>query len=355
MRLLRTLRAANNEIITLLKASVIGTPGSSMLYRHKTVEQRISYIKTPFFIALQTRLSLVAVCCFCLRDTVNCATSLRSFYIRYFSFKENYRAQRQSWRSEKSGDLRGEIKAFFDSEQPRLSSSQKYFNYAYVDPRNTRSLLLCQEFGFQEVRRFSTFVFSRIHPAVPAGFAITKISSADVAEVARLLLERYADFNMASFGDLTLSDRYYVVKDPSGRIMAGAHVVPGHWKIYRMNNTANTILLMMASKVPLLNRLINTEFHFLAVDALYFTEGEERYTEVLLSSLLKIHKHYNAFIPADNDSPLSRHLQRLNLGLVSKISKQVTTSVICRFNGFSSEEIKQFKQYPAYVSALDIT
>jgi hypothetical protein len=355
MRLLQTIHTATEEILKLLRESVIGTPGSGMLYQHKTVETRIAHIKTPLFVTLRTRLSLVGMCCFCFRETVNSGRAFKSFYIRYFSFKEKFRVQQRVSQRERSGELRTEIKMFFEDEQSRVSSVPKYFNYAYVDPGNTRSLLLCKEFGFEEVRRFSTFVFSRVFPTASPAISFSKISSREVQQVRKFLMDRYSDFNMVAFEDLFFEDAYYVVRDPAGKIIAGAHAVPGHWKIYRMDTRANTILLSFLSQMPLVKRLVNHEFRFLAIDALYFTEGCERYTETLLSSLLTKFEHYNAFIPSDMDSPLFRHLQNLNPGLVHRISKQVTTSVICRFTGFSREEIQEFKQHPAYVSALDIT
>lgn len=355
MTQLRITRAVNDDITALLEESIIGTPGSGMLYQHKSIDKRIGRIKAPFFVELRTKLGLVATCCFCYRETINRKTTNQSFYIRYFSFKENYRAKAAAQTRRRFGKLRDEIKNLLDGGRFQSVSGIKSFNYAYVDPRNTRSVLLCNEFGFQEVRSFTTFIFSRLKPQVATGITVCKITAEEVSEVKKSLLNRYSDYNMVSIDELFANDSYYVVKDDKGKILAGAHVSPTHWRIFEMHNKANTVLVSLLSYVPLLNRLVNKEFRFLAVDGLYFTEGYERYTEALLSAVLKNYKHYNAFIPADNDSSLFRHLENLDLGIVSKISKQVSTSIICRFNNFSSEEIQQFKQYPAYVSALDIT
>lgn len=352
---LRITTAVNDDITGLLSESIIGTPGSGMLYQHKSIDKRISRIKTPFFVELRTRSGLVATCCFCYRDTVNRTTSNRSFYIRYFSFKENYRASAAAGAKRRFGKLRDEIKDLLDGGRFDPMSGNKSFSYAYVDPLNTRSVSLCNEFGFQEVRRFTTSIFSRLKPKTERAPGVFKIKKEEVPEVKRLLLTKYSDFNMVSFDELFENDSYYVVKDDNGKIIAGAHVSPTHWRIFKMHNRVNTLLVSVLSHVPLLNRLVNKDFRFLAVDGLYFTEGLEHYTEALLSALLDKYKHNNAFIPADNESSLFRHLQKLDLGLVSKISRQVSTSVICRFNNFSSEEVRNFKQYPAYVSALDIT
>jgi hypothetical protein len=355
MRLLQITTAVTNDITELLHASVIGTPGSGMLYQHKSIERRIRDIKVPFFVELRTKLGLVGTCCFCFRETLNRNRTYQSFYIRYFSFKENFRAKRTPQPRPRAGKLRQEINTLLDGEHFESVSTDKYFHYAYVDPRNTRSVLLCQEFGFQYVRRFTTFVFSRLNPKVESGITVSQVNQEEISELRRLLLNRYSDFNMVSFDGLFVNDPYYVAKDSTGRIIAGAQVSPTHWRIYKMHNKANTMLLSILSHVPFLNRLVNKEFRFLALDGLYFTEGYEHYTEALLCFLLRKHNHFNVFMPSDDDSSLFRHLEKLNHGIVSKISKQVSTTVICRFHNFSTTEIEQFKQYPAYVSALDIT
>jgi hypothetical protein len=355
MTQLRITSVVNDDITALLEESIIGTPGSGMLYQHKSIDKRINCIKPPFFVELRTKSSLVATCCFCYRETLNRGKVNQSFYIRYFSFKENYRAKRSPQPRPRFGRLREEIKGLLEGGRFESLSANKSFNYAYVDPHNTRSALLCNEFGFQEVRKFTTFIFSRLKPQEARAINVCKIAAQEVSEVKKLLLNKYSDYNMVSIDELFVNDSYYVAKDSNGMVMAGAHVSPTHWKIFKMHNRANTILVSVLSHVPLVNRLVNKEFRFLAVDGLYFTEGYERYTEALLSAVLKKYKHYNAFIPADNHSSLFRHLGKLDLGIVSKISKQVSTSVICKFNNFSSEEIQQFIEYPAYVSALDIT
>lgn len=355
MTQLRITTAVNDDITRLLAESIIGTPGSGMLYQHKSIDKRLSHIKSPFFVELRTKSGLVATCCFCYRETINRGKTHQSFYIRYFSFRETYRVKRAPQARTRFGKLREEIKTLLDGSRFESLSADKSFHYAYVDPRNTRSTLLCNEFGFQQVRRFTTFVFSRIRPKIATGVVVDKIAKEEVSEVKKLLISRYSGFNMVSLDELSANDEYYVAKDPNGRIMAGAYVSPTQWRIFEMHDRANTILLSALSHVPLINRLVNKEFRFLAVDALYFTEGQERYTEALLSSLLNKYNYYNAFIPADNDSSLFKHLQKLNLGIVSKISKQVSTDIICKFNNFASDEIEEFKQNPAYVSALDIT
>jgi hypothetical protein len=161
MRLLQVTTAINKDIKKLLTESVIGTPGRSMLYQHKSIEERIRSIKNPFFVELRTKFGLAGVCCFCYRETINHGISYPSFYIRYFSFKEKYRAAPASQEKKHAGKLRAEIKELLKGDGLKSFSAEKSINYAYVDLSNIRSASLCKDFGFQEVRRFTTFIYSR--------------------------------------------------------------------------------------------------------------------------------------------------------------------------------------------------
>lgn len=354
MTQLRITTSINEDVFGLLAESVIGTPGSGMLYQHKSIDKRIKLIQRPFFVSLWTKTRLIATCCFCFRESLNHSETIPAFYVRYFSFKENYRARPRTGRRRRHGKLRQEILKLLEGDSFDIVSGKKFFNYACVDLSNSRSRALCTEFGFQEVRRFTTFLFTRINPKAETT-PVFRLKEDEAPEMKRLLRDRYSAFNMFSIDDSFDHESYYVVRDLNGKIVAGANVTPTHWKIFGMQNRLTTAMVSLLSYVPVIRRLINKEFRFLAIDALYYTDGCEDYTEEMLTYVLAKYQHHIAFIPADSDSSLFRHLQKLDLGPVNNISKQVSASVICRFIDFTSEEIQRFKQYPAYVSALDIT
>lgn len=121
---------------------------------------------------------------------------------------------------------------------------------AILDP-----LSYARNFGFQEVRVFTTFIFSRLKPKMATRILIDKVGAEEILEVKKLLLNKYSDFNMVSVAELLSTGSYYVAKDSNGMIVAGAQVSPTHWRIFKMHNRANTILLSVLSHVPLLNRL----------------------------------------------------------------------------------------------------
>lgn len=326
-----------------------------MLYQHQSIDARLACIKRPMVVELRRGHTLVGTCCFCVRDIYNQSVRQASSYIRYFSFQDKFRSNALGRRRGRNSQLRQEVEQLFTRSPGVDTVDEKHLYYAYVDPRNTRSVALCTAFQFTEVRRFTTYVFSRLSPRIDSRLTIEPVTDSAMAAVKAMLMNRYRYVNFFSLENLFHTQPYYIAKDADGNIVAGAQVTPGRWKIFSMHNRANTLLMSVLSVVPGLNRLINGSFRFLAVDGLYFREGYEAYTQAFLETLLHRLGYNNALIPADNTSPLFDHLSKLDLGMVSKISKQVSTSVICRARGFSDEEIDQLKRHPAYVSAIDIT
>jgi hypothetical protein len=111
-RFLRISRASDHFLLDLLENNIIGTPGSSMLYQHLGVSNKIRNIANPFFVCLMKASRAIATCCFCKRTPVNSKIENVSFYIRYFSFKDIYRRKHNAPKR-KSGisGLRNDINA----------------------------------------------------------------------------------------------------------------------------------------------------------------------------------------------------------------------------------------------------
>ncbi len=147
------------ELLTLLNNNIIGTPGQGMLYQHLGVPNKIHQIADPYFVNLIRNKNVISTCCFCQRTTMNKGVEINSFYIRYFSFSDVFRGKKTNPKtSTRKSTLREEIKLLLNGSGLSTSVNEKFYHYAYVDPRNTRSALLCEEFGFQPVRQFTTIL-----------------------------------------------------------------------------------------------------------------------------------------------------------------------------------------------------
>src|SRR5688572_6025176 len=166
-RYLKILRSPTTQLQEILNKNIIGTPGQGMLYQHLEVNQKINQIKDPYFVNLVRAGQIAGTCCFCSRDTLNNGQNIRGFYVRYFSFLNSFR--RKSIKEKAKGGnsgLRREIELLLSGEGLEVRPGEKFFHFAYVDPRNERSALLCEEFGFEPIRQYATIIFNRLNPKV---------------------------------------------------------------------------------------------------------------------------------------------------------------------------------------------
>lgn len=349
------LKSPTKELLEILNNNIIGTPGHGMLYQHLGVSNKIGKISDPYFVNLVRKENIIGTGCFCNRLTMNNGKVIPAFYIRYFSFKEKYRRATTTERKKKKTEgrlLRKEINQLLTGRELGIDVQKKFFHYAYVDPRNSRSLLLCNEFGFEKIREFSTIIFNRL---CPRKFKNIEVIEGHLEEtIKELLKEYYADYNMFSFENLFVGRRYYVVR-VAGEIVAGVSVNPEHWKIHSLPGILGQLLLNCFSALPFFNRIINKDYRFLTLEGIYCKEGHEKSLEILIESLLAQHKLNSAMIWADIESNLYKTMKMLNLGLVSKLNKEVKASVLCKFIHFDEKEIKIFKDNPAYISGIDLT
>jgi hypothetical protein len=353
-KFLKIVNSPSNQLVELLKENRIGTPGLGMLYQHLEIQKKIDHIEDPFYVNLVKGNNIIGSCCFCGRLIMNSGNPINSFYIRYFSFKDTYRTK-QATKKNNSGNsfLRNELISLLAGAGLGEGAKGKFFHYAYLDPRNLRSAVVCKEFGFETVRQFSTLIFNRLHPK--ENKRVIEISPSEVNEVKEMLSVFYKDYTMFSFENLFNSRKYYVIKDEGGKIVAGVQAEPDHWKIHEMPGFSGKIILTMFSFIPYLNKLINKNYRFLTLEGIYYAPGYESSLSILIENLLAKYKVNSAMIWVDSESSIYQSLQKLSLGIVHKLKKEVKANVICKFINFDKNEIKTFKNKPAYISGIDLT
>src|SRR6185437_870131 len=348
-------KSPSSQVLSLLNSNIIGTPGRGMLYQHLGVRNKINHIANPFYVNLGINDKVIGTSCFCSRTTHNATVPLPAFYIRYFSFKETYRRKQIVSKEKKSKDslIRKEIHNILSGVGLERNSTEKFYHYAYVDPRNIRSLELCNEFGFEQVRKFSTIIFNRINPKQDS--QVVELPYSEVGKVKILLNNFYKDYRMFSFENLFKSRKYYVIKDASNKILAGVSVNSEHWRIHSMPGITGKIILNVFSKLPILKKIFNKDYRFLTLEGIYFLPGHEKYLEVLFESLLAKYNLYSAMMWVDTNSNLYKSIKSIELGIVDKLNKEVSADVICKFANFNNEEKALFNNNPAYISGIDLT
>jgi hypothetical protein len=349
-------KSPGEEVLGILQNNVIGTPGVSMTYRHLNVEDKINAIPDPYFVNLKKKDTIIGTCCFCKRLTMNAGRAVTSFYIRYFSFADAYRQKPAAKRSVgTTGVLKQEVMAVLAGQGLEMSVGEKYYHYAYVDPRNIRSMRLCEAFGFEPVRNYATVIFNRLAPKNDMQLGVTEVTSEDEPAVRELLSDFYRDYTMFSFDNLFQGRRYYVIRDAENKIVAGVQANPDRWEVHTLPGLAGKVILNVFSRVPLLKKLFSKDYQFLTLEGVYYAAGCEGQLEVLFESLLARYQLNNAILVVDRESGLYKALKSLKLGLVEKLNKEVTGNVICRFGNLTEEEKGLFKNHPAYISGIDVT
>jgi len=352
-RYLTIIRSPTAQLLEILNDNIIGTPGQGMRYQHLGMNEKINQIEDPYFVNLVRAGKIAGTCCFCSRDTLNNGQNIHAFYVRYFSFIDSFRRKsiKEKATSGNSG-LRKEIESLLSGEGLNVNPGEKFFHYAYVDPRNERSALLCEEFGFEPVRQYASIIFSRLNPKLNRKDRIVEATSAE--SVQELLKNFYHGFNTLSFENLS-TKKYYFMEDEKGQIVAGVHANPDQWKIHSLPGFIGNTMLLVFTKIPILNRLLHEKFRFLTFEGIYLVTGNEKYLERLFETLLAKYNVNSAICIVDTGSKLYTTIKSLRLGLMNKLNKEVLGNVICRFVNFSQESKNTFKTNPVYISGIDAT
>ncbi len=160
---------------------------------------------------------------------------------------------------------------------------------------------------------------------------------------------------MFSHENLSGTRDYYVIKDEHGQITAGVQVNPDRWRIHSLPGATGKIIFHLFSSLPYLNRIFNKNYKFITLEGIYYRAGAEKDLELLFEHLLHHYKVYTAIIPVDADSNVYKTLKSLQLGIASKLNKEVRGNIIAKFVQFNSEQINLFKENPAYLSGIDVT
>ncbi|MBT1687075.1 hypothetical protein [Dawidia soli] len=324
-----------------------------MCYQHTQVARKIEGIAAPYFVSLQRGSQTVGTCCFCFRRVTTGRGDIPAFYIRYFAFLDQFKRVAAGRRpGRRPSVLRAEIATLLETDT-WAQSTGSYFHYAYVDPRNVRSVSLCRAFGFEKVRQYTTFIFTRFKLRSDAQPESLQYDA--LADIQQRLGQFYADYTMFSTENLFRDGQYFVLRDPRGQVVAGVQATPDRWQVHSLPGRYGKALLSVVSRIPMLNRVIGHQYRFLALEGLYYAEGCQNDLQRLVEALLAKYQVNSAITVVDRDSALCETLKTLDLGVVQKIMKNAGGDVICKFIQVPEEVRSGLRTRPAYISATDVT
>lgn len=344
MKLLRIYNnPVSNEIKQLLQANVIGTPGQSLVYQHCRVFDKLKWIKDSTFVGIEIGGKPVGVCCFIDRKIKLQQNIISGFYIRYFSFKKQFRSVSDlTVRPNKKSILKNDIEELLSSDV--LSSNPTIF-YAYVDPDNIRSKRIIETYGFEEVGRFKTVYFSRFFPAIHKSCSVLKGEL--LAAYKECLKAEYKDYSFFIDDNIGFEDGAIgIVED--GEVVAALQANAERWRIYEMPG-ANWILDVLGN-LPIINRLFGKDFRFMSVEGVYLKAGYEHLLPALLESALKIKERNTAILCLNKQTIQYRLMKGFFRGLIKYLSKEKEMAVVAKGK---SLKVSCLAKNPVYISGFD--
>jgi len=327
----------NDEVLKLLKSVTLGSNGAR--YQHQRLEQRIQHIYKPLFLNLERNDKVLGNITLCRRP--------ENWYVRYFAFDLGMQATSKQPRSKASNSgLKKRINEVFESAY-ELKDNKASLLYAYIDPRNERSLWMSQNFGFYTVAKIATQSFSRVKPKQHIKVNATKINDF----IREQIKETYGNYPFY-FTHHTFNDDPFYTLTINNEIVALAKTHSAEWKITRLPGKNGAFLKNIIPFVPGLRKVIRPNAHvFTVVDSVWCKDNNYALLEQLLEGILYEEKTNTIIWWVDQIEPLYVDVKdKINWGLFNKVNGVHEVDLVIRTRKGQSKNI--YNQ-PTYVTGFD--
>lgn len=357
---LETTKKADSEILSHIKSTVLGTPGR-LRYRLKKIEEKLDHINDIDFIVLTRKGKILGSVGLIRRNARVGGKFIKSWYVRYFSIRAPMRSGKQKHEDFRNKNRGGNI--IRDAVMPYASQpskldedfdpDEKSLVYAYVESENIRSLNFSEQMNAITARKCKTFIFSRIF--LKNSLTIRSLKNDEKDGMLRKIKNFYRDYKLFTDENLFLDTNYFVLEE-GGEIVAGAQVHREAWRIINMKGPLSKLMIKVLPRLPLIRNFFNPDdFHFLALEGIWYREGSEEKLNSLFASICHHFKTHFILTWADTESGLAGILYRnLDYGIIGRSFKQNEVDVRLTFNNFTEEEKSEFFENPVYVSAYDM-
>jgi hypothetical protein len=270
----------------------------------------------------------------------------KDWYVRYFAFDTNFQSNRPSTPSKGSGGLKTKIgNLFHAAELGEFGDAPERF-YAYIDPKNERSLFMSKNFGFKSVARIATQTFSRISPV--KGGDVRKLELTD--ELKTMLNEEFGHrpfyfshhtFNLSPFYGLFEND-----------VLIGyCKTHRADWVIERLPGKAGGALVKLIPYIPGLRRILKPKSHtFLVIDTVWIKPGYEQKAQMLFESML-FEEQLNLLIwwVDERDTTYNSLRNNVQWGLLHKLNGVNPVDLVVR----TKDGVNSFSLDPIYITGVD--
>lgn len=327
------------EIIDLLTSVTLGTNGAQ--YQHLDTPERVHDIDHPIFLSFERNSKVSGNITFCRRSN--------AWYIRYFAFSYLLQSSgKLKSRATENSLLKREIGTFFeDVFKGKYSEVPVQYFYAYIDPQNSRSLWMSENFGFRKIGTVKTQTFSRFRPK--NSMRIVKID--DWNRVSEYLL--LANENKSFFyTDQLKKGPFYVLKDEKEEIVACIKVTKVNWKIRRLPGKMGGLFTRIIPVIPALNKLIRPEHHtFIVPDAIWIRENDIQLANELFEAVLFQEGVKLMIWWADEHDELYKKIKKsVNWGILNRLVGVSPVNIVVKENPFiETSPVKA----PFFISGFD--
>ncbi|MFY0606735.1 MAG: hypothetical protein JXR10_08470 [Cyclobacteriaceae bacterium] len=332
------------DIRELLSANIIGTPGQSLVYQHTRVGDKLDAIDRSFFLSVRLGSKAIGACCFIPRTVYIRANGVDAFYIRYFSFRNSFRASSKPYKhlSRKTSALRDEITQCLDGDG---LNKIKPLAYAYVDESNFRSKDIIDSFGFKKIGSFKVKFLSRFFPKEHG--SVEEIQAKELGEFKKRVEEEYAEHSFVALDNIGFENGAYVFNE-NGRIVAGIQTYKERWKIHEV--PGSTRLLSIVSIIPLIKTIFNRDFRFLSIEGFFCHQGYEHTLEPLIETALARSNRNTAVACVDHNSLFYNRLCDIPTGVIQYMTKEKEIALVARGR---QDALDWLSKRPIYVSSFD--
>lgn len=259
------------QLIGLLDETTLGTNGAR--YRHLDTREKMASCDRLLHLSMERNGRLLGNISFCRRES--------NWYIRYFAFAQALQGAGTK-KSKRDGLLKQELEKFFAAVLKGEAEEEVHAFYAYVDPKNTRSLWMSENFGFRSAGRISTQTFSRIRPKKQAAVEYAR----DWTMFQPHSAEAYRDF--AFYTEVqACKGPFYLLRSPEGEVLAGARFYTAHWAIERLPGKFGALLTRLIPWIPGVRKILQPLHHsFLVPEAVFAKDHDPKLLEQLFEGML---------------------------------------------------------------------
>ncbi|MFN2337057.1 MAG: hypothetical protein ABR560_08810 [Bacteroidales bacterium] len=359
----KRIRKPDEEIVALLKATVLGSEGG-MRYSMQNTEERIkSYGDRLSFMALYKKNSLKGVIGVCRRATLNKGVRYDSTYLRYLAVQSAFQTERApEHRRERLSQAADSFKQQILSviRDPHHVTGEEngdtasHVMYAYVESNNERSRNLVNQAGYEYIRSFLTVAFSRFSPK--RNPSVARLKPEEEPAMAQLLDEQYRDYCFYTDEFSFYDHRYYVLRR-DGEIIAGAGAIPAQYRVVNVPGVWGWLMMKVLPHTPWYRRLFRPqEFRYIILNAIYCRKGSEDLLPDLFEAVCADEGYNTALTWLDDHSSLFETLRtNRRMGALNRMLNAKPGLVYALFTGLSAAETEKFYDSPAYISGFDFS